>query len=322
MWDFLTHPAFLWTVIVLAGLGVSLLIASYPIAASIVYKITLTRKSKDKWGRTISNDLIPEQRAMYDAGLKWAADNADKKTDLHIVNEGLNLYGEYYDFGFDKCAFILSGRTESLKYGYYFAKPYQENGFNVFVFDPRAHGDSDGCYNTAGFEEYKDDIAWVKHITKTFGVKTIVFHGICIGAAGGLYAIIDKNCPEEVKGIVTEGMFANFGESMKNHLRERNKPVFIMYDLINLNMKKHTGHDMNYGPIDLIDRLDKPLLMLHSKKDTYSTPDFANKLFEKAGCDKKQLVWFEKGRHSMLRITDTEKYDKAIADFIKDNGWN
>ena len=66
MWDFLTHPAFVWTVIVLAVLGVSLLIASYPIAASIVYKITLTRKSKDKWGRTISNDLIPEQRAMYD----------------------------------------------------------------------------------------------------------------------------------------------------------------------------------------------------------------------------------------------------------------
>ncbi len=322
MEGFFTHPAFLWTVAVLLGLGLVLFIASYPIAAAIVYNITLTRKSKDKWGRTISNELIPEQRAMYDAGLKWADENADKKIDLHIVNEGLNLYGEYYDFGFDKCVFVLSGRTESLKYGYYFAKPYQENGFNVFVFDPRAHGNSDGGYNTTGFEEYKDDIAWVKHITKTFNIKTVIFHGICIGAAGGMYALTNKDCPEEVKGMVAEGMFANFGESMKNHLREAHKPVFVMYDLINANMKKHTGHDMNIGPIDCIDKLDKPLLMLHSKEDVYSTPQFAQKLFEKAGTQKKKLVWFEKGKHSMLRITDTERYDSAISEFVKENGWN
>ena len=43
---------------------------------------------------------------------------------------------------------------------------------------------------------------------------------------------------------------------------------------------------------------------------------YAEKLYECAGCEEKKLVWFEHGRHSMLRITDTELYDKSIAEFL------
>ena len=56
--------------------------------------------------------------------------------------------------------------------------------------------------------------------------------------------------------------------------------------------------------------------MLHSKEDLYSTPEYAQKLYGLAGSDRKELVWFEKGEHSMLRITDTELYDKSISKFL------
>ena len=125
-----------------------------------------------------------------------------------------------------------------------------------------------------------------------------------------------ENPPACVDGIVAEGMFPNFGESMKNHLIEKKKPVFIFFDLLDAWMKHYTGHSMKFGPINVIDKLDKPLLMLHGKKDIYSTPAYAQKLYDLAGTKQKRLVWFEEGRHSMLRITDTEKYDEAIADFL------
>ena len=95
------------------------------------------------------------------------------------------------------------------------------------------------------------------------------------------------------------------------------KPVFLFYSLINGWMKHYTGHSMNYGPINVIHKLKKPLLMLHSREDIYSTPEYAAKLFELAGSDMKEIKWFPKGKHSMLRITDTERYDTAIADFIR-----
>ena len=262
------------------------------------------------------SDLAPDSVTMYNEGVAWANDNINHKKDVHVVNNGLNLYGEYYDFGFDCCAFILSGRTEALKYSYYFAQSYYKK-CNVLVVDPRAHGLSDGEFNTVGFEESKDIIAWVKYIHDEFNIKSFVFHGICIGAAGGILALTNEECPSYVKGIVTEGMFANFALSLENHLKERNKPAKSITKLMNRLFKKHTGHDMYYGPIDIIDKLDVPLLMLHSKEDTYSTPDYAIKLFEKAKTNIKKIVWFDHGRHSFLRITDTELYNKSIEDFLE-----
>ncbi len=211
---------------------------------------------------------------------------------------------------------ILSGRTECLKYGYYFAIPYAAAGFNILVVDPRGHGNSDGEFNTVGFEESKDAIAWVRYIHDDFGQSSFVFHGICIGAAAGMLALTSPDCPDYVDAIITEGMFPNFGESMKNHLIERKKPVRGMYQLINRQMKIHTGYSMDYGPIDVIDKLKRPLLMLHSREDLYSTPFYAQRLFDRAGTENKTLVWFEHGRHSMLRITDTARYDGAITEFL------
>ena len=37
---------------------------------------------------------------------------------------------------------------------------------------------------------------------------------------------------------------------------------------------------------------------------------------ERAGSEKKSLVWFDRGRHSMLRITDTDLYDRSIEAFL------
>ena len=314
--NFFTHPAFLWTVAGLLISGVAFWIVSYLVASHLVYVKTLKRNSKDQWGRDYPSDLNERSVAMYQAGIDWAERNKQHKIDVHIVNEGLNLYGEYYDFGHDRCVFILSGRTEALKYGYYFAIPYAKLGFNVLVVDPRGHGLSDGEYNTIGFEESKDQIAWIRHLQEQFGIKSVVLHGICIGSAGGSYALTSGNCPPIVKGFVAEGMYATFYESMKNHLIERKKPVFIMIDLIDAQMKKHTGHTMKYGPINVIDKLDVPFMMLHSKKDQYSKADLAQKLFDKAGSNQKEIVWFPEGDHSMLRITDTQRYDESIENFV------
>ena len=318
MIDIITHPIFLIAVIVLIVPGIAMWIASYFVASVCVYNSTLRRQSRDKWSREMPNDLPEDSKEMYNCGLAWAEENSKYKTDVHIVNDGLNLYGEYYDFGFDRSVIVLSGRTESLRYGYYFAIPYSKNGYNVLVCDPRAHGMSDGEFNTVGFEESKDAMAWVRFLEDNHNVRSVVFHGICIGAAAGMLALTSGKCPDIVDGIVTEGMFPNFGESMKNHLIERKKPVFILYDLINGRMKHFTGHSMDEGPIDHIASLDRPLLMLHSKEDKYSTPEYAQKLFDLAGCENKRIVWFPHGRHSMLRITDTEKYDGAISKFLNE----
>ena len=98
---------------------------------------------------------------MFNEGIAWANQYNNHRIPLEIENDGLKLKGEYLDFRSKKCAVILQGRTESLLYSYYFAKPYAEMGYNILVVDLRAHGLSDGKYQTGGIKESDDIVKWV-----------------------------------------------------------------------------------------------------------------------------------------------------------------
>lgn len=310
-------PTAVWIFIgVFLVLNVAFAIFSPIATAYIVFQHTMVRRNKEMWGRECS-DPDPEQISMYETGLQWEEAHRDRKRELHMVNEGLNLYAEYFDLGFDRAVIVIPGRTEGLRYGYYFAAPYEKHGYNVLVIDQRAHGNSDGKYNCLGFDEHRDLLAWAERLHDEFGVRSIVLHGICIGSACGLYALTSENCPDYFEGLVAEGMYPDFRESYKNHMLERKKPTFII-PLIELWMKHYTGHTMRPGPLDRIGGYGKPILMLHGTADLYSTPENAKRLYEKAGCDasRKRLIWFEGGRHSRLRLMDPERYDGAIEAFL------
>ena len=283
--------------------------------AKIAHGCNMKRKRPDMWSRECSSDE-PHQIEMYQIGCAWAEQNLDKRHELHMVNDGLNLYAEYYDLGFDRTVFVIPGRTEGLRYGYYFAIPYVERGFNVMVIDQRAHGKSDGVWNSIGFKEHRDVIKWAELLRDRFGMNDIILHGICIGSACGLYALTSPDCPENLRGLVADGMYPNFYESFKNHMIELKKPTFMAMDMVNWWQKHYTGFDMKTGPADVIHKYYKPLLMLHGKGDRYSLPSEAQKLYDKCPSDNKKIVFFENGLHSKLRYQDTELYDKSVSEFI------
>lgn len=289
---------------------------SFFMTARILFNIHFKRTKKEKWSRECLSD-DPIQRAMYDGAISWRNANAEYKKDLHIVNEGFNLYGEYIDYGHDRAVIVIPGRTEAMYYGYYFAKVYAENGFNVLVIDQRAHGNSDGVYNTFGFNEHRDVLAWGKLLHEEYGIKSIVLHGICIGSSCAMFTLTKEDCPDYFLGMTAEGMYPNIYENFKNHMIALKKPIFPFLELVERLVVKKLKVTMKYGPIDMIDKLDKPILMLHSKEDLYSLPETAKILYEKCNSEKR-FVWFEHGAHSQLRFADTRLYDSSIDQYLND----
>ncbi len=302
-------------VAVLGGIGAMLYI-TVPIAKK-VYFTQLVRTSKDKWGRECSAPENEEQIAMWNAGVEWAQENKDAIKPVAIQNEGLNLYGEYFDFGSDKCAIILPGRCECLMYSYYFAKPYKDSGLNVLVIDSRCHGKSDGKYSTIGLCEARDVKAWMRYMEETFDIKSFWLHGICIGSAGALLAASSEDCPSSLGGIVLEGCFINFRESFKQHMIADNRPIFPVLYLVMHYIKKYAGIDvMKSCPLNAVKKINCPILFLFGEKDIFSIPEKSRILFDACASSDKKLVWFDKGGHSHLRINNTEKYDESIVDFV------
>lgn len=304
-------------VLVLGGFA-AMLAYTFPIAKK-VYNNQLVRTEPEKWGRVCSAPDNEEQLKMWNDGIAWMEPNRSKITEVSVESDGFKLYGEYFDFGSDRCVIILPGRCESLIYSYYFAEPYEKAGFNILVVDTRCHGKSEGKYNTIGVKESHDVLKWAELVHDKFSNKEVYIHGICIGTSSGIFAMTNKNCPDYLKGLVTEGCFVSFRETFKRHMMADNRPLFPVLDMVMLLINKHTGTNVYKDkPIRAIKHINHNarILFLYGKKDIFSIPEKSQKLFDACAATDKQLVWFEKGGHSHLRINNTEEYDNAIIKFF------
>ena len=160
-----------------------------------VYLHTLSTKMGGDWKRVCSAPDNPAQMKMWNDGIEFMSQYQDKKEDVSITNDGLKLYGEYFDFGQSKTALFLCGRCECALYAYYYAKPYIESGYNLLFIDPRAHGLSEGQFSTVGIKESEDAIAWMKYIKETKHQESFVLHCVCVGGAAGLLALTSEANP-------------------------------------------------------------------------------------------------------------------------------
>ncbi len=286
--------------------------------AKRVYVSTLVRDTPEKWGRCCSDTTNEEQVKMWEAGCRWAEREASHMQELEMENEGFQLFAEYYDFGCSKAVIIIPGRSESLMYSYYFAIPYQKAGCNVLVIDIRSHGKSSGTYDYIGVGEDMDVIRWAEILHERFGNEKVILHGICMGASTGIQVLTKPDCPQYICGQVSEGCYISFYESYKQHMIRDKHPTFPVLPMVMHMIKTHTGTDVSKTkPIDFIDKVKVPFLFLCGKKDPFSLPERSRELYEKCGSSEKEIVWFEEGNHSHLRIANEESFDAAIVDFVQ-----
>lgn len=283
-----------------------------------IYTNLLVRETDDKWGRVCSFPEDKEYSEMYEQALSWKELYSDHMKPVSVVSDGLHLAGEYYDFGSDRAVIIIPGRTESCLYSCYFAEPYRKSGLNVLTIDNRAHGLSEGKYPALGFSEYRDLLAWGKMLNEDFSIRQVYLHGICIGASAALFALCDKNCPSYMAGMVADGMYTTFFDSFKAHMIEDHHPVFPVAHEIMLRIYMNTGaKPISDGPVKRIGDLDRPILFLHSREDTFSLPEKTESLYNMCKA-KKSIHFFDKGAHSRIRYKNTDEYDQQIIGFMRE----
>lgn len=306
--------------IILIILGVLILISPAIIIpfviANKVFKNRLCRISNEKWGKVCSDTTNEEQVIMWDYSMKFLKENEDKHKVLHIVNDNLNLYADYFDFGFDKAVIMVAGRAESSYYALYYTSPYIKAGYNILSIDTRSHGDSEGIYNTVGLKEHQDVIKWANLLHDSYNIKEITLHGICIGSATSIYAVTSKNTPDYIKSIVVDGVYKNFLDTLKRHIKDLGHQPFPVANIVCHKISKVGGYNLvKFSPENKLKDVKIPILLLHSKKDIFSVPENTKIMYETITA-KKKLVWFDKGAHSHIRINNQEKYDEEIIDFL------
>lgn len=311
-WPLLIILIVVGVLVVIPGLICTLIVPPF------IFDAISARKKPEKWSRDHPSSPNPGIQEMWQDSIRFRERYKDKEQDIEATtSDGLRLKGLYYDFGSDVAVIILGGRPETCIYSLYYGFPYAEKGINVCTIDPRAHGLSEGVYSGCGYRENLDLLAFADVLIQK-GIKKIILHGICVGSCAATLLSTDPSKPEEIKGLITDGLYIHYYETLKKRIKKNKGPVYPTVWMFRRKIKKLYGIDCSkFGPLSELPKLEIPCLMMASKEDIFSLPKNTQTLFDVNGSPDKKLEWFEHGPHSHLRRVDKEHYDSCVNEFIE-----
>lgn len=176
------------------------------------------------------------------------------------------------------------GNAQNMSAHYSYVAWLPANGFNLFVFDYRGYGKSEGKLSRQGV--YADSVAAVETIKSRTDIdqNKIILFGQSIGGANVL-AVAGNNHFDGVVGVATDSAFSSYKGVAIDH-------TFLLKPLAALlisNKLSPKNTIQNIAPV--------PLLLIHGTADQVVPYKHAQKLFEKAG-EPKELWTVPGGQHT------------------------
>ena len=189
----------------------------------------------------------------------------------------------------------------------YFTEHLPPAGFNVFIFDFRGYGQSEGAARRRE-DLIADTSAALDALLRRADVDPtrLGLYGQSLGGAIALNVMADR---PEVRAAVFESSFASWREVAANSVGG-DPPFFAASWLAAVCVPDQSR------PIDAIARIDRPMLLLHGDADPLVPVSHGRRLAAAAG-DHARLMVLHGGGHNTLRDTNPE-IDIATINFFRE----
>jgi len=250
---------------------------------------------------------------------KWPIEFTPESFDLKYegvtfeTSDGLKLKGWFLPSdNSDNTIIVMHGyptnKADVLPFSMFLLKK-----FNVFLFDFRSFGESQGSYTTAGYKEVNDLDGAVKYLKNRKDVKNIGALGFSLG---GSVAIMNKN--NDIKAIVADSAYSNLNNIIESMYRNF---YFLKYPFVQLT-RVYSKIFFNIDPKDIspenaIKNINKPVLIIHGEKDSQIPVSEANILHN---ANKKTELWIvENADHGATYALNKGEYEKRVLDFFEKN---
>jgi alpha-beta hydrolase superfamily lysophospholipase len=213
----------------------------------------------------------------------------------------------------------LHGVSECMIVGLPMTKLLYDQGFNVFLYDSRRHGNSGGKYCTYGFYEKHDVTTVINHLEQRSDLHlgNIGLFGSSMGAAVAVQAAaIDKR----VKAVIAESGFATLRTVFDDYQKRMIKmPWHYLRNLVIKRSERVAHFKANaVSPLDAVSDVHVPIFILHGTADDRIKYQYSEQLYNTT--DPPKELWLIPGakHHDMAEIGGKE-YTKRILDFFKKN---
>jgi len=187
------------------------------------------------------------------------------------------------------------------------------NGFNVLLFDFRAHGESGGKSCSLGLKEQMDITAALDYIIsrKNLKNKNIGLYGFSLGGSAG---ILTASKDLRIKAIVADTPFSRLYTISADVIkRTYHLPSFPFMQLANVFYRLSFGGWIGQvAPADVIHLISpRPILLITSDIDQMTPIYHARELIRKAG-EPKELWVIEGATHGGTISMDAERYNQKL----------
>lgn len=200
--------------------------------------------------------------------------------------------------------------------GISFAKFFRDNGFNVFLYDSRRHGESGGNYCTYGFYEKHDLIRVIDYIEsrKDLNTSNIGLFGSSMGAAVAIQtAAIDKR----IKAVVAENSFSTLRKIFDDYQKRIVKiPFHYLRNLVITRSEFMANFKAReVSPLRAIADVHIPILFAYAKLDKHINYKYSIQLYENTD-EPKELFPLDNSSHNDTWELGGEKYHNKLLEFF------
>ena len=161
---------------------------------------------------------------------------------------------------------VLHGIGSAKETYFGFARWLAEQGFNVVVYDQRAHGRSGGKYCTFGFYEKRDVSKVIDKVLKRYSQLPIGIHGTSLGGAVAIQALaIEKRL---AFGII-ESTFNTLENVMEEYGRDllKFRSRWLVRRILSRAAAIAKFEPFNIKPVESCRDIEQPMLMIHGDAD-------------------------------------------------------
>ncbi|MCD4686395.1 MAG: lysophospholipase, partial [Anaerolineae bacterium] len=154
------------------------------------------------------------------------------------------------------------------------ALPLHCAGFNVLMFDFRAHGRSEGETVTIGALEQADLFGALDYLAAEYDITRVGVLGLSMGAGVTLMVAAQDT---RIVALVVDGAYPSLARLLTGYLRARKLPGPLARGCARLILwagSLRTGYQIyRANPADLVARITAPTLFIHGDQDTFVSPD-------------------------------------------------
>ena len=202
--------------------------------------------------------------------------------------------------------------------GMAFARSLYEKGFNIFLYDSRQHGESEGSYCTYGFYE-KYDVSAVTRYLQSRKEKEIGKIGLFGTSMGGAVAIQAAAINSHIAAVVSECSYTSLRIVFVDYQKRIIKlPWHFLRNIALVQSQKIANFKARLvSPVEDIKRVHVPILIVHGKNDSFIKSEYSKLLYDAANEPKRLLLIDNAGHNDVWDVGGAAYKDSVVSFFLE-----